>query len=301
PGGGPGGGPGAAYGGGGYDMQMMMGRGGGRGGGMMEDYSKQAREIEDAICLDKAIAGSVYITPSDIVGYEHWSTYVYNTGRDEAIKSCWYWQHGYWIVEDIFQTLAQCNQGSDSVPSSPVKRLVALRYEQDMAGGMGMGGRGGMMSREGYGSPMMGMMGGGMGGMQKNMPQFLKTGSQALATPCSARYSNEEFNIIHFNVSVVVEASYQVAFMKALCSAKTHTFSGFKGNESEQTFKHNQITILANQVKPVVRKDMTHSYYRYGEDAVVELSLTCEYLLPINGYAELIPEVLAVSEESTQL
>jgi hypothetical protein len=302
-GGGPGGGAGAAYGGGMYDMQMMMGRGGrggardgaGRGDGMMEDFTKQARDIEDAICLDKAIAGSVYITPLDIVGYEHWSIYVYNTGRDEAIKSCWYWQHGYWIVEDIFQTLAQCNQGSNTVPSSPVKRLLALRYEQDMSGGMGgvMGGRGGM---EGYGGAMMGR--GGLGGMQnKNMPRFLKSGSMALATPGSARYTNDEFNIIHFNVSVVVEASYQVAFMKALCSAKTHTFSGFKGDEPEQTFEHNQITILACQVKPVVRKDMTHNYYRYGEDAVVELSLTCEYLLPIKGYAVLIPEVLATSEE----
>ena len=147
---------------------------------------------------------------------------------------------------------------------------------------------------------MMGMMGrGGMGGMQnKNMPQFLKSGAMALATPCSARYSNDEYNIIHFNVAVVVEASYQVEFMKALCSAKTHTFSGFKGNDPEQLFKHNQITILASQVKPVVKKDMTHNYYRYGEDAVVELSLTCEYLLPIEGYAALIPEVLATSEEA---
>ena len=128
---------------------------------MMDDFAKQSRDIQDAICLDKAMAGSVYITPLDIVGYEHWSTYVYNTGRDEAIESCWYWQHGYWIIEDIFQTLAQCNQGSKAVPTSPVKRLVGLKYEQDLDQNMGAGG-GGMYGRM-YDQGMRGRGGGGVG------------------------------------------------------------------------------------------------------------------------------------------
>ncbi|MCF7972873.1 MAG: hypothetical protein K9N55_03560 [Phycisphaerae bacterium] len=274
----------------------MMRGGAGVGVGAMEDFAKQARDIQDAVCSDKALSGAVYITPADISGYDFWSTYVYNTGRDEAIKTCWIWQHGYWIVEDVFQTLAQCNQGSDTVFSSPVKRLVSLKYEQDlsldMAGGRGMG-RGMDM-----GYPMR-SMGGGF--QNQNMPKFVKTGSQSLATPPTARYTNDEYNIIHFNVSVVVEASYQVEFMKALCSEKKHTFTGFDGDQPEQTFKHNQITILAIQTKPVVRKDMTHIFYRYGEDAVVELSLTCEYLLPKAGYADLVPEVLKESTEETLL
>lgn len=282
-----------------YDPRAMMGgRGGGlQGNDLMAEYTKQSRDIQDAICLDKAMSGSVYVTPVDIVGYEHWSTYVYNTGRDEAIESCWYWQHGYWIVEDIFQTLAQCNQGSSTVPSSPVKRLVGLKYMQDMNMNMGAGGMG-MYARTMDYASMAGGPGRGMAGMQKeNKPQFLKSGSQALATPSTARYSNEEYNIIHFNVSVVVDASYQLEFMKALCSGKTHRFRGFKGNEPEQIYKHNQITILACQVKPVVRKDMTHNFYRYGDQPVVEMSLTCEYLLPIEGYAALTPTILATSEE----
>jgi len=303
--GGRGGMGGSPYGGG---REAMMGRGaamgrggvrggmrGGQGGETMEDFAKQTRDIEDAICSDKALSGSAYITPLDIVGYEFWSTYVYNTGSDEAIKTCWYWQHGYWIIEDIFQTLAQCNQGSSSVFSSPVKRLVSLKYQQDASAGM-MGGRGAY--GRGMGGGGMGRMGGygemsmGAGSLSTDMPRFVKTGSQALATPCTARYTNEEYNIIHYNVSVVVEASYQVEFMKALCSAKTHTYSGINGDQAAQTFRHNQVSILAMQVKPVVREDMTHNYYRYGDDAVVELNLTCEYLLPIAGYAGLVPEVL---------
>jgi hypothetical protein len=305
-----GGAGGGAYGGNdAYGGAMMMGPGGrgGRGGArqpgdLQQEFAKQEKYKQDVICLDKAMSGAFYVTPLDIVGYEHWAAYEY-TSRDEAIESCWYWQHGYWIIEDVFDTVAQCNQGSNSVLSSPVKRLVDLKYIQDFqsetggAGGMydmygGGGGRGGGGA---YGSPY----GGGMtGGSQKeNIPQFVINGEQSLATPVSARYSNEEYRIIHFNMSVVLEASYQVEFMKILCSAKTHVFKGYDGDQPNQPFKHNQITILASHTKPVVQESMTNQFYRYGDNAVVELNLTCEYLLPFEGYAVWEPEILKPSEE----
>ncbi len=291
----------------GYDPSMTGrgGRGGARQpGDLQQDFAKQEKYKQDVICLDKAMSGAVYVTPLDIVGYEHWAAYEY-TSRDEAIESCWYWQHGYWIIEDVFDTVAQCNQGSNSVLSSPVKRLVDLKYVQDYqsdmggAGGMydmyGGGGGGGRGGGGAYGSSY----GGGMtGGTQKeNIPQFVINGEQSLATPVSARYSNEEYRIIHFNMSVVLEASYQVEFMKNLCRAKTHVFKGYVGDQSEQRFKHNQITILASHTKPLVQNSMTHQFYRYGDNAVVELNLTCEYLLPFEGYAVWEPAILKPSEE----
>lgn len=267
-----------------------------------EELLKQSLAIEDAICSDKAMAGLVYVLPADIVGYDFWSSYAYNTSAEEAIKTCWTWQHGYWIVEDVFQTIAQCNNAAGNVFDAPVKRLMSLKYEQHYSGDDASdGGRGtgrGVM-RPGQSPRSMDRRNAGGGGRQ-NIPMFVETGSQAIATPVSARYSNEDYNIVHFNVVVVVEAAYQVEFMKALCSAKTHKFYGFKGDQPEQTFQHNQITILASEINPVVRNDMAHSYYRYGEDAVIELSLTCEYLLPVEAYAELIPEVLKPVTDEAQ-
>jgi hypothetical protein len=89
---------------------------------------------------------------------------------------------------------------------------------------------------------------------------------------------------------VVVNAKSVLPFMKELCSAKEHKFSGFSGREPEQMFKHNQMTILESTITPVERESRMHDYYRYGEDALVELDLICEYIFNKAGYAEIKPE-----------
>jgi hypothetical protein len=79
-------------------------------------------------------------------------------------------------------------------------------------------------------------------------------------------------------------------FMKELCSGKQHKFRGFSCDEQEQLCKHNQITILESKIRPVNREDQTHSLYRYGDEAVVELDLICEYIFNKKGYDEIKPE-----------
>ncbi len=95
---------------------------------------------------------------------------------------------------------------------------------------------------------------------------------------------------MHFSVGVVVKTKAVLPFMQQLCSAKQHRFRGFSGEEQEQVFKHNQITILESDVGSIDRKDATHNLYRYGDDAVVELDLICEYVFNKNGYDEIKPE-----------
>ncbi len=68
-------------------------------------------------------------------------------------------------------------------------------------------------------------------------------------------------------------------FMNELCKAKQHKFKGYFGKGQEQTFKHNQITILDSEINSINREDIVHDLYRYGSDAVVQLDLTCEYIL----------------------
>jgi hypothetical protein len=36
--------------------------------------------------------------------------------------------------------------------------------------------------------------------------------------------------------------------------------------------------------------DMTHRYYRYGDDPVVSLDLVCEYVFDIEGYYKIMPQ-----------
>ena len=63
-----------------------------------------------------------------------------------------------------------------------------------------------------------------------------------------------------------------------------HSFKGWNGKASKKTYKHNQITILEMRVEPVDREGEEHQYYRYGDSAVVELDMTCEYIFNRAGY-----------------
>ena len=114
----------------------------------------------------------------------------------------------------------------------------------------------------------------------------------AMTTPCTNRFGDEAIDIVHFNLSVVVRNDYVVSFMKELCTAKEHRFYGYDGQGAEQVLKHNQITILESKIMKVVHRNGRHNLYRYGEDAVVELDLICEYLLDKKGYEAIYPAVV---------
>jgi hypothetical protein len=85
--------------------------------------------------------------------------------------------------------------------------------------------------------------------------------------------------------------------MKELCSVKEHQFRGYPDPNDPvqtfqpvQTFKHNQITILESKMGSINPNDMTHRYYRYGDDPVVSLDLVCEYVFDIEGYYKIMPQ-----------
>jgi hypothetical protein len=82
-------------------------------------------------------------------------------------------------------------------------------------------------------------------------------------------------------------------FMQELCSAKEHKFKGFAGNEQEQKFQHNQITVLES--KFMSAGDEPYSLYDYGDSPVVELDLICEYIFNKKGYDEIKPETVRQS------
>ena len=86
--------------------------------------------------------------------------------------------------------------------------------------------------------------------------------------------------MVQFTVKTVVNVDQIVPFMEELCSAKPHQFRGFQGKQPEQTFLHNQISVLESNVGPVDQESRAHDSYRYGALPVVELDLLCEYVLP---------------------
>lgn len=244
------------------------------------------KKIVDGVCTGRAKVTQVYGNPIELSGYELWAQYKYDVGVIQAVKDCWYWQLGYWVIEDVIATIEKMNSGSDSVFTSPVKRLRGISF--------GTGQRVASYVRASAGTKRK---------SEVDKPSYVRSIKESLTVPYTGRYCDDDIDVIHFNVVVVVSAESVFSFMRELCSAKEHKFLGFSGQEPEQTFKHNQITILESSINPVDRESIAHELYCYGEDAVVELDLICEYIFIKSGYEDIQPdsvkEDLKIEEETT--
>ena len=227
--------------------------------------------IVDALCLEKAEEALVYVDPEDISGYRFWEDYVY-VGPKESVEDCWYWQLAYWIIEDVSDTVLSVNKGSNNIFSSPVKRLVGISFGKIGRIGSSSTGRRNVVSKD-----------------QSQRPQYVMTPEDATAS-YTGRFCDEKLDIVHFKLSFLVAARDASLFIKELCKSKKHKFSGYFGEEEEQIFRHNQITVLESYFMAIDRADASHVLYRYGEDSVVELILVCEYIFNKEGYDKIKPE-----------
>jgi len=253
------------------ELERVLKSSGSQGGGRRfskvssSNLSDIDATIVDVFCKKTAESASVYVNSSDLSGYNFWEAYTY-VGMQDAVKDCWYWQLAYWITEDVIDTIETCNSGAKNVLTSPVKRLMGVSFSISSTGssdrGKGAAGR----------------------------PYYVLSTKDELTGSCTGRLSNDAFDVVHFNVVVIVSAKAVLPFMKQLCSAKQHKSKGFSGDAKEQIFKHNQITILKSDILSVDMKDPKNELYRYGEDAVVKLDLICEYIFNKNGYEQIKPE-----------
>jgi len=239
----------------------------------------------DAVCLKRAEEISIYANPSSLNWYGYWEKSVYKS-VDESLQNCWSSQVAYWIYEDIIQTIEALNANSTRVSTSPVKRLLGIQFNGPVQvfnpQTMGFG----MMGME----PMGGMQGYAGGMSMLDAPVYVKTSSPFLPVAWTGRVCNDQIDVVHFAVAVIVDSSATTPFMKELCSIKPHTFrEGFLEKGKQETAAHNQITILQFDIEPVLKDDAVHAYYRYGKNAVVRLNLVCEYVFSRKGYDVIKP------------
>lgn len=249
------------------------------------------RMIVDEMCVDRAKSLTVYVNPLNVAGYDYWGSYTYDVNMVDAVKDCWYNQLGYWVIEDIFQTIESMNAGHQNVLTAPVKRFLNITFTMGLnrprsggGGGVFRGFRGARRSQS------------QIAGQQKanaDKPYYVLSESDGLTEPCTGRFSKTDgdIDVIHFSATFVVSTRDVLAFMNALCSGKKHQFKGYpKGQDPPQTFEHNQITILESKMAAASINDTSHRYYRYGDDNVVELDLVCEYIFNKKGYEPILPE-----------
>lgn len=247
------------------------------GGYNRSSLSGAGTEIRDALCRSKAESASVYINPITLSGYEFWGEYQY-AGTPEAVKDCWYYQLAYWIIEDIIDTIDSMNSGSNSVFESPVKRLQSVWFaDESVIGRLVKATAKGRSTRS-------------TSQVARDVPMYVLTIQHGLTFPWTSRVCNDDIDVVHFNVRVLVSTKTVLRFMQQLCSAKEHIVRESGGQvQSPRKSKHNQITILESKITSINRQDEIHKNYRYGEDAVVELDLICEYVFSTKGYDDIKP------------
>lgn len=233
------------------------------------------REIWDKTCEARARSIRVYADPYSFAGYLFWDGYSY-AGAETASKDCWLWQLAYWIQTDIAEATDTMNAGARSVLDAPVKRLVGISFEQ----------------------PKIEQPTAGRSSSIEGPPQYVDLPDSGLVESLTAHCCDDDVDVVHFTFKVMVDSSNVLSFIEELCRGREHKFYGWDGQEAEQEFTHNQITVLDYDMQPADRNGDRELGYRYGKSSVTELNLVCEYIFVRSGYDAVKPEI--VKEELGQ-
>jgi hypothetical protein len=251
-----------------------------------------ARKLtEDAFLKKRASEMALYATAKVFDWYTFWEEYDF-VNEETAVEHCWYSQLAFWVYKDVVESVASMNSISSTVFNSDVKRLVGVNfsrdadYLKDVRTTVGSARRGGVRKKR---------------NASQDMPEYVvidedmraSVGGNSLGFqinwPFTDRGCDDNIDVIHFSVAVVITADAVFPFIKELCSQKEHVYTGYLKDIKPSTFKRNQITVLKYQQEPVNLIDDDHERFRYGDKAVVKLSLTCEYVFNRSGYDVIKP------------
>ena len=250
------------------EVKSLIEKGSGAGSYSSRMGSAEQEKIKDEFFNARAKGISVYVNPADVAGYIFWGDYQY-TNIEKGTIDCWKWQLGCWIAEDVFKTVDKMNKGSIGIVNAPVKRIEKI----------------------GFATPDKLYTTGQNSKMDQSPPKYIIKPEDQLTESYTARVSTDDINVVQFSIVMVLDTQAVLPFMQELCSEKEHKWRGYKGNEEEKTFKHNQITILESRIKPVDNTMEDHKKYRYGSNAVSEVELICEYIFYKKGYEQINPEM----------
>jgi hypothetical protein len=226
--------------------------------------------IIEAYCKDRALKAKVYASPTLLSWFDFWRKYKF-VSQNIAIQDCWNSQVAYWVYEDVIQTVNNLNRNSNSIFDAPLKRIIGISFTGP-ADGDSRGAKTASIDQPIY--------------ITEQSP------SPLVSETWTTRKSDENIDVIHFSLSVIVAVDKVPEFMKELCSSKSHMFRGWDGGAEPSEHERNQITILNFDTVPVDPQSDRHKYYRYGKSAVVQWTGACEYIFSREAYDEIIPEVI---------
>ena len=164
----------------------------------IRDEQSSREQITELVCKTRAEQIPVYASPSALSGYDFWEDYTVEDIEDATEKS-WYCQLAYWIQKDIVDTIKKINADSTCVSDSPAKRLLDVSFA-DTTGGFGRRGK-------------------TQNATADVRPSYVASIQDGLTASCTARIGNDEIDVVHFNVDVIVSTKAILSFMQKLCIA----------------------------------------------------------------------------------
>lgn len=266
-------------------------------GGRMGGERTVVDDLIDNARRKRAESIRIYASTGEFMGYDFWKNQP-EQPRDQMLRDSWFTQIAAWIQQDVVDAVNEVNKDSASVMTSRVKRLLEVAFgggalgsgaaTRRTGGGVSMAGGGGTRSvkTEGLGRRVT--------GSDSSLPEYVLKGggnrtgattaavSGQMTTSWTGRTSDSFMDVVQFEVGVIVDST-----------AIHHVINALQGEKTSQDCERSQITVLQLITNTVDIQAERDAGYYYGSGSLVELRVICEYVFFHQGYAALIPNVVA--------
>ena len=255
---------------------------GGAYGRRLSSEQRQMRKLIEELRRHKAENMKVYAPADAFCCYTYWRGQP-ELEMEAMIKESWLTQLATWIQEDVAQAITQMNAESGNVLTSPVKRLVAVRFAGESPTGQATR----VVGKSASPSRLAADQGEGSEALPAYYDEAAAESEYTKAY--TGRLSDELIDVVHFDVIVVMEDSRISDFINALQGPKV-TGAG--------NYLRAQITVLGLTAQAVDLDSHAKDGYYYGSGALKRVVLPCEYFFFKKGYEPYKPSLFSEDETS---
>lgn len=188
-------------------------------------------KIVELLCEKRSKEIPVYANPQVFSGYAFWNNWEYS-GTKQAVRDCWFCQLAYWIHRDIVDSIININSGSNSIASSSVKRLLGIRFQNRNASTVELEA--------------------GTKNNSDELPSYVTDKIEGLCRPWTARTSNEQIDIAHFSLAVIIEPTMYLNLWTSSAAKNSTTFQ-----DTKTTSCRNYLNITRLQSSKVILSRFT--------------------------------------------
>lgn len=241
--------------------------------------AKNQEKIREDLRKRRATEISIYANSQSFCAYDYHYNDVLRTEKDyeTQLLSSWFTQIAAWIQQDVVDAIVKLNHQSETVEQAPIKRLIEISFSGDQVSEGSTDSRSGASS---YRRRSASMVGRRFANSEKFLPCYVVKNkkdfiSGHIATPFTNHTSNDMFDVVQFEVGVIIDTRNISDFINALQSEKVDLLTT---NSDLNSLGRNQITVLDFQIEPLDLENENKAGYYYGTGSLCVLSVAAEYL-----------------------